>query len=158
MALIKCKNCSEEISDKSTKCVHCGYDTECSITHFCPECGKEYDNIKCSNCGYRRNNTKAELTAKEKSNIWPILGSIGITIAVLIYLIASECIEFLLMSEIIGFIVLIFILFFTFIFSLIVLTGNIGEFVDFMDDFHASTDRDPYKRALYKQMKKNNKK
>ena len=157
MALIKCKNCSEEISDKSTKCVHCGYDTECSITHFCPECGKEYDNIKCSNCGYRRNNTKVELTAKEKYNIWPILGSIGITIALLIYLITSGWIDFFLMDGI-GFIALIVTLFITFMFSLIALTGNMGEFVDRMDDFHASTDKDPYKRALYKQIKKNNKK
>lgn len=157
MALIKCKNCSEEISDKSTKCVHCGHDTECSITHFCPECGKEYDNIKCSNCGYRRNNTKVELTTKEKSNIWPILGSIGITIALLIYLITSGWIDFFLMDGI-GFIALIVTLFITFMFSLIALTGNMGEFVDRMDDFHASTDKDPYKRALYKQIKKNNKK
>ena len=35
MALIKCKSCGKEISDKSTKCVHCGCDTDYSITYFC---------------------------------------------------------------------------------------------------------------------------
>ena len=26
MALIECKNCHKTISDKATKCLHCGYD------------------------------------------------------------------------------------------------------------------------------------
>lgn len=157
MALIKCKNCGEEISDKSTKCVHCGYDTEYSITHFCPECGKEYDNIRCMNCGYRRNNTKVELTTQEKFNIWPMLGSIGITIIVLIFMIVSGWAEDFLIDGV-GVIILIVILIVVFFLSLLALTGNLGDFLDAMDDINASTDKDPYKRALYKQIKKNNKK
>ena len=37
MALIKCKECGEEISSGAAFCPHCGYKNE---TRFCPDCGK----------------------------------------------------------------------------------------------------------------------
>ena len=50
MALIKCKECGEEISSGAAFCPHCGYKNE---TRFCPDCGKEvsYTDITCPNCG-----------------------------------------------------------------------------------------------------------
>jgi len=150
MALIKCKNCGEEISDKSTKCVHCGYDTEYSITHFCPECGKEYDNIRCMNCGYSPNSRKdtTNQSVNDSFNFTPLLISLAVGI-----------ITFIIMSYVEGiFIVDIVVSITLFLTCLGAINGTMDDFVDTMEDFHASTDKDPYKRALYKQIKKNNKK
>lgn len=52
MALIKCKECGKEISDKATKCIHCGAPIEIEVKKTCPDCGKEYVGNKCMNCGY----------------------------------------------------------------------------------------------------------
>ena len=51
MALIKCKECNKEISDKAKKCPHCGFENNI-IT--CPECKKEIENNvnTCPNCGF----------------------------------------------------------------------------------------------------------
>lgn len=51
MALIKCKECNNEISSNAKVCPHCGYKNEQSI---CPECGakvKVSDNT-CPECGF----------------------------------------------------------------------------------------------------------
>ncbi len=50
MALIKCKECGEEISSGAAFCPHCGYKNE---ARFCPDCGKEVSDtdITCPNCG-----------------------------------------------------------------------------------------------------------
>lgn len=51
MALIKCKECGEEISSNAKACPHCGYKNEISV---CPECGKEVNesDANCPACGY----------------------------------------------------------------------------------------------------------
>lgn len=51
MALIKCKECGEEISSNAKVCPHCGYKNEISV---CPECGKEVNesDTNCPACGY----------------------------------------------------------------------------------------------------------
>lgn len=152
MALIKCKSCGKEISDKSTKCVHCGCDTDYSITHFCPECGKKYDNIKCMNCGYTKSNDSKERATNQgkviRFNFIPLLKSLGITglFTILLSLQSGGL-------DIIG----CFVLFISFIVGCLVFYGC-GDIFDRLDDFHASTHEDPYKRALYKQIKKNNRK
>jgi hypothetical protein len=53
MAMIKCPNCGEMISDKATKCVHCDFVLEVKAKKICKECGAELeDGAKiCSNCG-----------------------------------------------------------------------------------------------------------
>lgn len=53
MAMIKCTNCNENISDKSTECVHCGKKLVEEPKRFCEECGTEIqkNESKCSNCG-----------------------------------------------------------------------------------------------------------
>ena len=51
MALIKCPECSKEISSSAKTCPHCGIKVE-KIT--CPECGKKLkgDEKNCPDCGY----------------------------------------------------------------------------------------------------------
>lgn len=59
MALIKCPGCGGEVSDKATKCVHCGYsligesDQEEAASRLCPDCGAQVDTeaTSCPSCG-----------------------------------------------------------------------------------------------------------
>lgn len=63
MAMIRCRVCGEEISDKASKCPHCGYVIS---GRFCPECGtsiNENSNV-CVHCGY------VLKTKKSKKNIF----------------------------------------------------------------------------------------
>lgn len=43
MAMIKCPECGQEISDKAKKCVHCGkiLIEDKPATKICSDCGKE---------------------------------------------------------------------------------------------------------------------
>lgn len=43
MALIKCPECGKEISDKSDKCIHCGFPLTKTKNKICVINGKEYD-------------------------------------------------------------------------------------------------------------------
>ena len=56
MALIKCKECGNEISSSANVCPHCGI--KVSITK-CPECGAKVSNDlkNCKECGYPINKT-----------------------------------------------------------------------------------------------------
>lgn len=55
MALIKCPNCGQDISDKAKKCVHCGkiLIDDKPATKVCSDCGKEnpIDATECIHCG-----------------------------------------------------------------------------------------------------------
>ena len=53
MAMIKCPKCNEDVSDKSTKCVHCGHVLIEEPKLFCEECGNEIkkSDKACSKCG-----------------------------------------------------------------------------------------------------------
>lgn len=53
MAIIKCPNCNEDVSNKSTECVHCGKKLVEEAKIFCEDCGKEIskNESKCLNCG-----------------------------------------------------------------------------------------------------------
>ena len=52
MALIKCPECGEEISDKAKECPNCGFPMTTLIK--CPECGEAIsgDSKTCPNCGF----------------------------------------------------------------------------------------------------------
>lgn len=52
MAIIPCPGCGEMISDKSPKCIHCGYGLTLQIK-TCPECGTQLDQTAtvCPKCG-----------------------------------------------------------------------------------------------------------
>lgn len=90
MALIKCKECGKEISDKANVCVHCGYELENLV---CPECNKKiskYDS-SCKNCGYDL--TSKVFTSKNRDSyalVGMILGLCSI-IAWIIPLIGYPC-------------------------------------------------------------------
>lgn len=53
MAMIKCPQCGQEISDKAEKCVHCGKRISKKI--LCPECNRKIDEglKQCPQCGYK---------------------------------------------------------------------------------------------------------
>ncbi|WP_031556723.1 zinc ribbon domain-containing protein [Lachnospira multipara] len=52
MAIILCPNCGKEISDKASKCVHCGFELNNHVV-LCKECGKYISNTEkeCPYCG-----------------------------------------------------------------------------------------------------------
>ena len=59
MALIKCNECKEEMSDKALKCPHCGCPNNPKVK--CPECNSDIEKSAntCPNCGFtlKKNNT-----------------------------------------------------------------------------------------------------
>lgn len=63
MALVKCIECGNIVSNEATKCPHCGISFESFLK--CPECGYfiMYGNNTCSNCGcpitYNNRNKKS---------------------------------------------------------------------------------------------------
>ena len=61
MALIKCKECGEQISSTAKACPHCGFQ---NVIVTCPECGKKVKptDSTCPSCGY-------PLSKKTASNI-----------------------------------------------------------------------------------------
>jgi len=54
MALINCRECGKEISDKSQQCVHCGCPTAPSdnIDKRCIRCGAWLNSYYCPKCGF----------------------------------------------------------------------------------------------------------
>ena len=52
MALVKCKECGKEISDKVTACPACGFENKLTI---CPKCHKEMSKTVnvCPHCGFK---------------------------------------------------------------------------------------------------------
>ena len=51
MALIKCKECGHEVSDRASECPNCGCPIE--KINYCVECGQLFpdDMNECPNCG-----------------------------------------------------------------------------------------------------------
>lgn len=62
MAMIKCPNCMEDISEKAKKCVHCGCELVEETKKICSECGEELekDAAECSKCGCPVENVEGE--------------------------------------------------------------------------------------------------
>lgn len=95
MALIKCPECGNEVSDKAAVCPNCGVAISTIDTNtvaqnvnpeICPECGNEIDpNTRiCGNCGYNPIN----ILNKKKQNKKKLFVIIGI-IAVIIVIVLS---------------------------------------------------------------------
>lgn len=53
MAMMKCPNCGEQVSDKAKKCVHCDTILIPEEKRYCQECGAELEDemVVCSKCG-----------------------------------------------------------------------------------------------------------
>ena len=60
MALIKCSECGNDVSDKAKACPNCGCPVKAPI--WCPECNSEIkeSDTTCSNCGFplKKGNTR----------------------------------------------------------------------------------------------------
>lgn len=74
MAMMKCPECGQEISDKAHQCVHCGkvFSEEPVFERRCPECGKILDEGTkvCPNCGCPVNDLISDETQKvEVTNV-----------------------------------------------------------------------------------------
>ena len=66
MALIKCPECGKEVSDKSDKCIHCGYPFEKKYIHIIN--GKEY-NLKYIYESDKTNTVKLIGSLRQMTNI-----------------------------------------------------------------------------------------
>ncbi len=94
MALIKCPECEQEISDKAKKCIHCGkvLIEEVQTTKYCAECGKEipFDSQECPFCGCPveqekpENPAVAQIAVKAKKNNKPLIIVVAIVAVVII--------------------------------------------------------------------------
>ena len=82
MALIKCKECGKEFSDKASACPGCG--SPIIKTIICKECGSEVneDLESCSNCGYPLK-TKVVAKANKKMALFISLG-VGLLFIILV--------------------------------------------------------------------------
>lgn len=93
MALIKCSNCGEEISDRARKCPKCGCIIQKpKVTKICEECGTELeDGTKiCPKCGCPVPASDAEKKRKKKKNTIIITASI---ITVILLIVVAVCIH-----------------------------------------------------------------
>lgn len=82
MALIKCKECGHEVSDKASECPHCGCPISQEKSNICKECGEPIpENASvCPNCGCPIENNEAvqevyydEEPEKKKWWIWALV-------------------------------------------------------------------------------------
>lgn len=79
MALIKCPECGKEISDKSDKCIHCGFPVYMKVNMAikkikCEFCGMYNDAYRenCLNCGAGLNQkitNKEDVSQFKKENL-----------------------------------------------------------------------------------------
>ena len=94
MAMIKCPECGQEISDKAKKCVHCGkvLIEDKPATKICGDCGKEnqIDATECVYCGcpFEEETTIEEpvqttTAEKSKKNLKKIIISIVAAVVVI---------------------------------------------------------------------------
>ena len=72
MALVPCKYCGKEVSDKAGTCPHCGKSLLSEKTIICAECGSEVpiSATACPACGFPVNNDSLERNNSNETN-WP---------------------------------------------------------------------------------------
>lgn len=89
MSMISCPNCGGEISERSKKCVHCGYALVEDAKVVCTECGTEVDSSAafCPKCGCPVNESdspqKVEVTKVNVSSVISKKVVFGLLIAVM---------------------------------------------------------------------------
>lgn len=71
MAMMKCPNCGEQVSDKAKKCVHCGAVLIPEEKRYCQECGAELEAEAdvCPKCGCPVENVKESETAPQQVEV-----------------------------------------------------------------------------------------
>ena len=84
MAMIKCPECGQEISDKAKKCVHCGkvLIEDKPATKVCSDCGKEnpIDATECVHCGCPFEEEKKDRKWKNGISVAGIVVPIVVTV------------------------------------------------------------------------------
>lgn len=118
MALIKCKECNKDISDKTTVCVHCGCPIEKEL--ICIECGNKIDkndNI-CKNCGCPNEIKQKvikeykELTSKEKIELKNYMKKKGVIYLPIDYVLCACAFVFAILGWFFSWVFLILVPFF----------------------------------------------
>ncbi len=86
MAMIKCPECGNEVSDKAKKCIHCGKILIEEPKKICGECGKEIDinAAECPHCGCPVETEKIAVAEKPKKNMKKLIIPIVIVVIVAI--------------------------------------------------------------------------
>lgn len=74
MAIIKCPECGQDISDKANKCIHCGKILNKAIAGSemtCPECGAKLQDgtTVCKECGYPIEGNGSEKSKNKKKHV-----------------------------------------------------------------------------------------
>lgn len=170
MALVKCKNCGKEISDKSKQCIHCGFEPKEIVKNICKECGKEIENNICNYCGYDNNRkepvkkerlddaTKTVLNFVIKTTLWMI-----IMIIYRIVIMKGELIDMstividIIVGIVVANIVLVIPIFKTEAYYSMMSNNSSNDFDEWLNDTMMMQNGTPAERALYNQLKNNQK-
>ena len=170
MALIKCKNCGKEISDKSKQCINCGFEPKEIVKNICKECGKEIEDNICNYCGYDNNRketvkkerlddaTKTVLNFVIKTTLWMI-----IMIIYRIVIMKGELIDMstividIIVGIVVANIVLVIPIFKTEAYYSMMSNNSSNDFDEWLNDTMMMQNGTPAERALYNQLKNNQK-
>lgn len=170
MALIKCKNCGKEISDKSKQCIHCGFEPKEIVKNICKECGKEIEDNICNYCGYDNNRkepvkkerlddaTKTVLNFVIKTTLWMI-----IMIIYRIVIMKGELIDMstividIIVGIVVANIVLVIPIFKTEAYYSMMSNNSSNDFDEWLNDTMMMQNGTPAERALYNPLKNNQK-
>lgn len=170
MALVKCKNCGKEISDKSKQCIHCGFEPKEIVKNICKECGKEIEDNICNYCGYDNNKkepekkeilddaTKTVLNFVIKTTLWMI-----IMIIYRIVIMKGELIDMstividIIVGIVVANIVLVIPIFKTEAYYSMMSNNSSNDFDEWLNDTMMMQNGTPAERALYNQLKNNQK-
>ena len=170
MALIKCKNCGKEISDKSKQCIHCVFEPKEIVKNICKECGKEIEDNICNYCGYDNNRketvkkerlddaTKTVLNFVIKTTLWMI-----IMIIYRIVIMKGELIDMstividIIVGIVVANIVLVIPIFKTEAYYSMMSNNSSNDFDEWLNDTMMMQNGTPAERALYNQLKNNQK-
>lgn len=169
MALINCKNCGKEISDKAIKCIHCGFEPKEIIKNVCKECGKEIDDNICKNCGFDNNkkepekkerlndSTKTALNFVIKTILWMIIMIVYRVVIMkgeLIYM--GTIVIDIIVAIVVASIVKVIPMFKTEAYYSMMSNNNSEDFWENLDDLNIAAHGTLTEKAIYNQLKRNN--
>ena len=161
MALVKCENCGKEKSDKTKKCIHCGFEPKEIVKNICKECGKEIEDSICKYCGFDNNKKEPEkkerLDDATKRNLWIIIMIIYRVVIMKgeIFDMSTIAID-IVVAIVVASIIRIIPMFKTEAYYSMMSNSNSDDFREFLDDTMMYQNGTPAERALYNQLKRSN--